>query len=282
MRPTSKIIQGDRLYTRLLIIFLLLTSHLLLFSQCFKGNTAFGPGEKLIYDVAYTVGPAWTSVAQVTFETFQETLNGKEVLHLKISGRTDPSYEFLFKVRDYFETWIDPTTFRPVKFNRNTFHDGVHALLNWFYYPNQSLAVYTIKVDNGPLQRGTFKAGPCVHDMVTSVYYPRTLNIDYLRVGTSVPISTIYNTTVTGLYMISVGKEIIETRNGKRYHCTKFKIKMNKQISMFKENSEVLVWFTSDANRIPVYIEAELKVGTIRVSLQNATGLRNPNKALLN
>ncbi|NQV03110.1 MAG: DUF3108 domain-containing protein, partial [Bacteroidia bacterium] len=188
----------------------------------------------------------------------------------------------LYTVRDYFESWIDPATFRPAKFQRNTDHDGVHYLFNWFYYSNQSLAVFTSRVDNDPVNRGTFKAGPCAHDLVTSVYYPRTLNIDYLRAGTKVPISTIYGAATSTLNMIADGKEIIETPDEKRYHCTRFRIKMPKQITMFKENSEVVVWFTSDANRIPVYIEAELRFGTIRVFLKKAEGLRNPNKALLN
>jgi len=43
----------------------------------------------------------------------------------------------------------------------------------------------------------------------------------------------------------------------------------------------VLVWVTDDENRIPVYIEAKILVGTVKAYLKDVKGVRNPLTSLL-
>jgi len=250
-------------------------------AQCFTGNTAVGPGELLTYDVSYQVGPVWANIALVTFSTVKEVQGGKDVMHMKLNGRTYPTYDHLFKVRDSYESWVVNQTWQPVKFQRYTTHDDNTVLLTQFFYPAQSFLYYNLKTNNGPVTKGQASLGKCMNDMVSSLYFPRTMQVENLRPGTVITLSVLYNNEPTTLRLVAQGKGIIEARDGKKYHCSKFVVKMNSTISLFKENSDLVVWLTADKNKIPVYVEATLKVGTVKIYLKEAKGMMNPMTALL-
>ena len=250
-------------------------------AQCFKGNTAVGPGEYLAYEVQYQVGPVWTNVALVTMTTAAVTETGKAALHLKLNARTHPTYDYIFKVRDSYESWINQATWDPMRFQRNTLHNNNTVIFTQFFYPAQSFYMYNYKLNSEPVDKGKGKIQKCMNDMVSSLYFPRTLEIENLRIGTAIPLSILYNMDPTELRLISKGKEVIKDRDGKMYHCSKFVVKMNSTVSYFKAGSDMVVYLTADKNKIPVYVEAEMKLGTVKVYLKEARGLRNPMTALL-
>lgn len=250
-------------------------------SQCFTGNTAVGPGEYLSYDVSYQVGPVWTNIALVTFSTANVTEGGKNLLHLKLNAKTYPTYDYLFKVRDSYESWVNAQSWDPVRFQRYTLHNNNTVLFTQYFYPAQSFFMYNYKLNSEPVDKGRGSINKCMNDMVSSLYFPRTLELDNLRAGTVIPISIIYNMDPTELKLVSKGREVIKDRNGKMYHCIKFVVKMNSTVSYFKEGSEMVVYLTADKNKVPVFVQAELKLGTVKVYLKEARGTRNPVTALL-
>ena len=53
------------------------------------------------------------------------------------------------------------------------------------------------------------------------------------------------------------------------------------QGTIFRGEEDVLIWVTDDANKIPVYIEAKIIVGTVKVYLKGTKGLKNPVTSLV-
>ncbi len=53
-----------------------------------------------------------------------ERMNNRPVYHVVGDGKTNPNYDFLFKVRDKYESFIDTATMEPLKFLRNI-NEGV-------------------------------------------------------------------------------------------------------------------------------------------------------------
>ena len=84
--------------------------------QCPVSNTVFGDGEQIRYTVSYNWGPVWVEAGLVTFSVTSELFRGKPSWHLKGTGKSFASYDLLFKVRDYFDSWIDPETFKSYDF----------------------------------------------------------------------------------------------------------------------------------------------------------------------
>ena len=74
-----------------------------------------------------------------------------------------------------------------------------------------------------------------------------------------------------------LARETVEGLDGKRYKCIKFAAKMV-QGTIFKGEEDVLVWVTDDGNKIPIYIEAKIIVGTVKAYLKDYKGLKNPVK----
>jgi hypothetical protein len=200
---------------------------------------------------------------------------------MKLNGKTYPMYDHLFKIRDSYESWINPKTWEPVKFLQYTVHNKNTVLLSQFFYPSLSAYSFTYKLNNEAVSKGQISVVKCINDMVSSIYYPRTLELENLRPGTSIPVSLIFNNVPTSVQMIAKGNGIIEGRDGKKYRCSKFSIKMNNTIYLFKDGSEVVVWLTADKNKIPVFVEAELIIGSVKIYLKEAKGLKNPMTALL-
>ncbi len=249
------------------------------YSQCFTSNIAFGNGEELRYTVSYNWGPVWVDAGIVTFSVTHESFLGKPTWHLKGTGKSFASYDLLFKVRDYFDSWIDQETFNPLSFRRYVYEGG-YTLLNTlsFDYDTKKVTSNTKSNDN-PQRNDTLAVKPCAFDMLSAIYFTRTLDFSNAQPGlmrhTLVLIDDIY-------YDINIrvlGKETVESLDGKRYRCIKFAAKMV-QGTIFKGDEDVLVWVTDDANKIPIYIEAKIIVGTIKAYLKNAIGVKNPMTSL--
>jgi hypothetical protein len=108
----------------------------------------------------------------------------------------------------------------------------------------------------------------------------RTLDISGLKHDARIPVSVLIDDSTYEIYIRYLGKEVVESRDGKKYRCIKFAAKMVKG-TIFRGDEDVVVWVTDDDNRIPVYIEAKIIVGTVKAYLKETHGLRNPISSLL-
>ena len=79
---------------------------------------------------------------------------------------------------------------------------------------------------------------------------------------------------VHNLYVRYLGKEIIADRNKQKYRCVKFSALLVSG-TIFQGGEELSVWVTDDYNKIPILIEAGILVGSIKVYLSEAKGLRH-------
>jgi hypothetical protein len=267
----------QRIYFLLLLSFISLPG---LEAQCFKENNAFKEGEFLSYEISYNWGPVWVDAGLVTFSIVADTYAGKPVWHLKSSGKTYKSYDFFYKVVDYYDAWIEPSTFYTYEFRRSVY-EGKYRLLNTLRYDRTRQTVYSsTKTNNNPVRFDTLKPGPCVFNPLAAVYFARTLDISGLKHDQRIPVTVLIDDSTYSIYIRYVGKEVVENRDGKKYKCVKFAAKMV-QGTIFRGDEDVLVWVTDDDNRIPVYIEAKIIVGTVNAYLKDSRGLRNPLSSLV-
>jgi len=265
---------------RSILVIILCGLSVFLKAQCIFLNNVFGDGEQISYTVSYNWGPVWVNAGIVTFTVNSETFKGKNSWHLKASGRTFQSYDLLFKVRDYYDSWVEPDQFRTLDFRRYIYEGG-YSLLNTleFNYSNQKIVSNT-KSNNNPQRSDTLNLLPCSFDMLAAVYYTRSLDLAGMKPDVKKEIKVFIDDGYYDISIRSMGKEMVENTDGKTYRCLKFAARMV-QGTIFKGDEDVTVWVTDDANRIPVYIEAKIIVGTIKAYLKEAKGLRNPMTAIV-
>ncbi|RYZ49430.1 MAG: DUF3108 domain-containing protein, partial [Sphingobacteriales bacterium] len=217
---------------------------------CKGKNTSFLAGEQLFYKVYYNMGRIWVGAGEVSFSVNAEKMQGRNVYHIIGDGRTLKSYEWFYKVRDRYESYVDMETLLPVRFIRNVNEGGFKI------YNNVS---FNHVVGKATTQNATYKIPRCVQDVLSAIYYAR--NIDYSKYtpGAKIPFSMFLDDQVYNLYIRYLGKERIETKYG-TFNTIKFSpLLINGTI--FKGGEKMTVWVTDDQNHVPVRIDSPITVG---------------------
>ena len=62
---------------------------------------AYQAGERLHFTLHYEWGAIRSDVATATVSLDSQTLNGQDVFHVKVDGRTTRLYDFFFKIREF-------------------------------------------------------------------------------------------------------------------------------------------------------------------------------------
>ena len=232
---------------------------------CDIHNTAFSANETLTYNVFYNVIGLYVNAGTATFSNRIEKLNNKVVYHVVGLGTSNPSYDFLFKVRDRYESYFDTTNLQPLKFIRNV-DEGGYKKTEYITFSQQTNIATTLK--------GEFKVPNCVQDVLSAIYYARNINFDKYKVNDKIPFAMFLDNEVYNLYIRYLGKEDVKTKYGK-FHAIKFKPLLVKG-TIFKGGEEMQVWISDDPNHIPLRIESPIAVGSIKVDMMGYTNLRYP------
>jgi len=244
-------------------------------SQCAFPVHAFKTGELLEYTVAYNWGVIWLESATAAFKVESMTAAGKKAYHFTGTGSTYPKHDWFFKVRDKFEATLDSASFRPLKFtaqmNEGSKHDQ-HTYL--FDLPKEK--AYTI------ITRGTKKTEldtlpfpPCSIDVLSAIYFARNIDYSKYKYNDTIGISVLLDGKVFPLYVRYLGRENYTSALYGTYRCIKFR-PLLVEGSIFKKGEHMTVWVTDDRNKIPLYIETDIIVGAIKVSLRRMTGIKYP------
>ena len=186
-------------------------------SQCPALNTVFGDGEQITYTVSYNWGPVWVDAGVVTFSATKELFRGNPSWHLKSTGKSFVSYDVLFKVRDYYDSWVDPETFRSLDFRRYIYEGGYTLLNTLRFEPASSRIISNTKSNKNPQRTDTLRMRPCTFDMLSAVYYTRTLDFTDMRPETKKQVTVLIDDAYYDIYIRMIGKETVESTDGKRY-----------------------------------------------------------------
>ena len=259
----------------LFLLMLLCFSRLAVTAQCIPPNEAFRSGESLKYTIHYNWGAIWMAAGEVTFTATAENYKGKDTYHFVGSGGTYPKYDWFYKVRDKYESWADSATLKPVRFIRDS-HEGGNSVYNDYVFDHRRKIVYTGTRDkNNKLNLDSVKITACTNDVVTAIYYSRNIDFNKYKPNDTIPLSLVLDNKVYPVYIRYMGKEIYDHKQLGKYNCIKFRPLLIEG-TIFKGGEGMTVWVTDDRNKIPLYVETPIVVGTIKVYLSEMKGLRNP------
>jgi hypothetical protein len=116
---------------------------------------------------------------------------------------------------------------------------------------------------------------------MTAVYYARTLDFSSFEIDDTIPIPMMIDKQIyEGVFIRYAGKERIKSEDGTVYNCIKFRPLLIEG-TIFEDGEYMDVFVTDDKNRIPVLIEAEILVGSIKAYLSTFKGLKYPIEAKL-
>jgi hypothetical protein len=237
---------------------------------CGIKNTSFREGEKLTFKVYYNMGSIWIGAGEATFSIASEDLNGRKVYHITGDGSTYKSYDWFYKVRDKYESFLDEETLLPAKFIRNVNEGGFRI------YDNIS---FNQKIGQAVSTKGVYDVPNCIQDVLSAIYYARNINYNKCNPGDKIPFKMFLDDQVYSLYIRYVGKEHIKTKYGE-FNAIKI-VPLLIQGTIFKGGEKMIIWVSDDENHLPLRIDSPILVGSIKVDLMGYENIRNPFSSII-
>lgn len=233
-------------------------------------ESAFGVGEWFKFRIHY----GFVNAGYATLEVKEALLHNEKVFHLIGKGQTTGISRFFFKVDDLYESYIDEKTFVPYQFLRKINEGGYTKNQEGFFIPQQNKI--TVK-DYKHKTEKTFVIPKNTQDILSAFYYLRNFaTIDDIKPGEYVAIDMFFDEETTKFKLKFIGRENIKTKFGTVASMIFKPYVFSGRV--FKEQESVTVWISDDENKIPLRIQADLLVGSIKADLESYKGVRFPLK----
>jgi len=249
---------------RIIILFIILVvSNPDINSQDAGFKVPYYSGEKINYNLKY-------GIFNIGSASISSLLDPKgETCIIKAEAKS-AKWMRIFKDLDYrFECSMDMTTGLPNTAIRSL-RDGRYNLYNEVIFDRYSRSDSTIVLSQ---MSGEHIVAKNIYDILTGFYHFRMNFLKESAIsGEEVVISTFFTDELWDLRIRYAGEETIKTDNGE-LACYKFN-PVTVIGRFFHHDNDMAVWFTEDDTSIPVKIELNLILGSIKGELseyQNPT-----------
>ncbi len=240
-------------------------------------NNAFQRGEKLVYKVYYDSFITGEVIAgECVFEIQKNTrvIAKRNTMHIIVNGVTKGAFNLFYKVRDRYETFLDEDAIVPWLFIRRVNEGGyiIEQDVSFNHYNNTMQFKNLKKKTNN-----TSPFPPYTQDILSAIYYMRTLDFSDAKEGDGYPVTFTLDDTVYTTKVFYGGKEQLKTSLGT---FNTFKVKpMVLTGNVFSDPFPMMVWVTDDENKIPIFAKSQILVGSVKMELISYKGVKNPIRA---
>lgn len=239
---------------------------------CNARNTVFEDGERMVYKIYYNVGFIWISAGEVVFKVKDRD----DKYHISAAGRTYKSYDWVFKVRDYYDSFITKETMMPQRTVRSVLEGNYRLYDDVTYKHKESIAVSKKGKTKEDLNTEEVSLEGCTHDILSSIYTLRNMDFSESNAGTKVPLSVYLDRKIYNLDVVFRGVEKRKRIKGLGL-CNALQFQPQLVVgTVFKDNDGMNVWVSNDQNKIPLMIESPISVGSVKAVLTKYEGLKYP------
>jgi hypothetical protein len=129
---------------------------------------------------------------EATFSNEVTLFNKKPCYHFQGEGHSYSSYDWFFKVRDLYESYVDTQTMLPIKFLRDV-HEGSYKLYhNVTFMQEKKLAIST---------KGVYKVPAGIQDIMSAVFSIRNVDCSKLTIGQKIPFNVFIDDEIWPIYI---------------------------------------------------------------------------------
>ncbi len=244
----------------------LVTSIFFLGTFCFAQIKS---GEKLTFAASYNMSGLMTQLAQVIMETESVKTEKNNYLHLSCQATTFSKWDSFFKIRDIYESYVNPTTLKPSLYKRNIDEGGFTKKEKYVF--KGSNVTSTTKRKNMAETTKTFTIGGSTQDIVSLIYKLRTIDFGAMSVGQTTFLTVVFDEKQVGVTVKYMGKETATAGNLGKKEC--YKLSIDAKTDKLKGTDKNLIWLTADTKKVPALIKFSIPVGTGQLTLSTATGI---------
>ena len=231
---------------------------------------AFKTGEWLQFRLHYGIFNA----SYATLSLSNDTIANQPVFHAKGYGRTSGLARLFFRVEDHYESYFNKDKTQPLRFIRRI-DEGGYTKNKVIEFDQKNGFSYVNDIKNNKKSR--YKIDYNTQDLVSTFYYLR----NYLPKGKLIPnqsfkIKIFFDDESFDFNLKYLGIETLKTKFGK-IECLKF-IPLVQKGRVFKDEESITLWISNDLNKVPIRIQADIAIGSIKCDLENYKNIKYPFK----
>ena len=175
-------------------------------------------------------------------------------------GRTTGIVDKIYEVNDVYESWVDPESFLPVKSVRNV-REQNYRFYDEILYDHLNDSLFSKK-------SGRIKVPDQINDLISVFFYIRQNHyFESLLNGEKIQIPVYHGDELFLMELKYIGIETIETKIGSK-ECYVVSPKVPKG-KLLKGSDDLKIYITKDNNRLPIYAEFELLLGSLKCELNS-------------
>ena len=250
-------------------ILFLICSLLILCSFSKENHSGIPAGEKLVYVGSYNMSGLMTQLAQVTLSTETVTTSNNSFLHLNCELSTYSKWDKFFKIRDLYESYVDPITLKPSLYKRSIDEGGYTKKEKYIFKGNTVNS--TVKKRNKPETTNSFSIGNATQDVVSIMYKLRTMDLSKMKTGQMQSFTIVFDEKQIPVTVKLLGTETVSAGNLGSKNC--YKLSIGAKTDALKGKDKNLIWLTADAKKIPALMKFSIPVGTGQLTLSSASGI---------
>lgn len=247
--------------------------------DCVSDNHTFKPGETITYVISYDWFVIWTDVGEVTVSIEDTSFQGNPAYKYAALGETYKSWNWIFRVKDEFISLVDQKDLKPY-YSRRVIRENRYRKYDNYHYDFEKQVAYAhVSRDNQKFTSDTIPINGCTFDIMSALLYARNIDFSRYNEGDSIPITIMLDKESYPIYFRYLGIDEYKMKHVGTFECIKFKI-MLIEGDMFDEGEDMIVWATNDKNRIVVFAESPIKVGSVKARLVKVRNNRYPVTSL--
>ena len=243
----------------------------------------YHPGEQLFYRVSYKAKMfPNTEVGAVEVKTSEVQLDDRKFYKVEGIGRTLPTYRWFFNLEDVYTVWIDTASLRPVRFESDI-REGDYTFRSDYVYDWEGSEIRTRwQSRQRPEQHKTMPLEENSMDPISLFFTLRAADAASFREGEPATLQMVLEDTIRHLRYRYLGRETKKIRNMGKFRTLKFDCQLgSSQGYSFTDGSVFTIWISDDENKIPLYIESPVKIGSINAYISGYKGLKYPLSSLI-
>jgi hypothetical protein len=232
-------------------------------------NQPIKSGEKLVFAGSYNMSGLMTQLAQVTMSTETVSTAKNSYLHLSCELSTYSKWDSFFKIRDIYESYVNPVNLKPSLYKRSIDEGGYTKKEKYVFKGNTVNS--TVKKRKKPETQKTFTIGGSTQDVISLLYKVRTMDFSKFKVGQTQSLMIVFDEKQMPVTLKYMGKETVNAGNLGKKEC--YKLSIGAKTDALRGKDKNLIWLTADAKKVPALLKFSIPVGTGQLVLTSATGI---------
>ena len=237
-------------------------------------NRTFDKGELIKMKIHYGIINAGFLTMEVKPQTVD--INGRQCYHIVGKGYSNSTFDLFYKVRDRYESFFDKEALISWRFTRYIEEGKFIAYSETHFDQTTQKARY---IDRKK-QVKFYETPQNIQDVLSAYYYARTVyDANDLKVGDRISLHNFIDRKTVNLEAELLKREILKV-NGYKYKTLKLKLTVEES-GLITDGSKITLWISDDKNKIPIRMQSDLAIGSVKADFLEVENLRHPFDARL-